>query len=45
MRDGVSADERARIKDLEREVKELRKANEIHELASAILPSRTSTAD
>ena len=35
MRDGVSSDERARIKDLEREVKELRKANEIVKLASA----------
>jgi transposase len=35
MRDGVSTDERARIKDLEREVKELRKANEILKLASA----------
>jgi transposase-like protein len=35
MRDGVSSDERARIKDLEREVKELRKANEILKLASA----------
>jgi transposase-like protein len=34
MRDGVSSDERARIKDLEREVKELRKANEILKLAS-----------
>jgi transposase-like protein len=35
MRDGFSSDERARIKDLEREVKELRKANEILKLASA----------
>ncbi len=35
MRDGVSSDERARIEDLEREVKELRKANEILRLASA----------
>jgi transposase len=35
MRDGVSSDERARVKDLEREVKDLRKANEILELASA----------
>ena len=34
MRDGVSSDERTRIKDLEREVKELRKANEILKLAS-----------
>ncbi len=29
MRDGISSDERARNKELEREVKELRKANEI----------------
>jgi transposase len=35
VRDGISSDERARIKDLEREVKELRKANEILKLASA----------
>ena len=35
MRNGISSDERARIKDLEREVKELRKANEILKLASA----------
>ena len=35
MRVGISSDERARIKDLEREVKELRKANEILKLASA----------
>lgn len=34
-RDGITSDERARIKDLEREVKELRKANEILKLASA----------
>ena len=33
--EGISSDERARIKDLEREVKELRKANEILKLASA----------
>ena len=37
MRDGISSDERARIKDLEREVKELRKANEILKLASAFI--------
>jgi transposase-like protein len=35
MRDGLSSDERARIKELERENKELRKANEILKLASA----------
>ena len=35
MHDSVSSDERARIKDLMREVKELRKANEILVLASA----------
>ena len=34
-RDGISSDERARIKELERENKELRKANEILKLASA----------
>jgi len=34
-RDGVATDERERIKALEREVKELRRANEILKLASA----------
>jgi transposase-like protein len=35
LRDGVTTDERERIRALEREVKELRKANEILKLASA----------
>ncbi len=35
MRDGVTSVERDRVKALEREVKELRKANEILKLASA----------
>ncbi len=35
LRDGVTSDERERIKNLEREVKELRRANEILKLASA----------
>jgi len=35
MRDGVTSEERDRIKALEREVKELRRANEILKLASA----------
>ena len=35
MRDGVTSEERERVKALEREVKELRKANEILKLASA----------
>ena len=35
MRPGVSTAEAQRIKDLEREVKELRRANEILKLASA----------
>jgi transposase len=35
LRDGVTSDERERIKALEREVKELRRANEILKLASA----------
>jgi len=34
-RDGLTSAEQQRIKDLEREVKELRKANEILKLASA----------
>ena len=35
LRDGVTRDERERIKALEREVKELRRANEVLKLASA----------
>ena len=35
MRDGVTSAERERIKALEREVRELRRANEILKLASA----------
>ena len=35
LRDGVTNDERERLKALEREVKELRRANEILKLASA----------
>lgn len=35
VRDGVSTDERERIKALEREVKELRRANEVLKVASA----------
>jgi transposase-like protein len=35
VRDGVSTEERERIKALEREVKELRRANEILKVASA----------
>ena len=34
-REGVTSDERERVKALEREVKELRRANEILKLASA----------
>ena len=37
LRDGVSSEERERTKALEREVKELRRANEILKLASAFL--------
>lgn len=50
-REGMTTDEARRIKELEREVRELRKANEILKLASALLvPSgylrrRSSTAD
>ncbi len=35
MREGVTTAEAQRVKDLEREVKELRRANEILKLASA----------
>jgi transposase-like protein len=43
-RKGVTTDEAQRIKDLEREVKELRRANEILKLTSAFSPRRSSTA-
>jgi len=43
-RQGISTTEAQRIKDLEREVKELRRANEILKLASAFSPRRSSTA-
>ena len=44
-RDGVTTAEAQRVKELEREVKELRRANEILKLASAFLPRRSSTAN
>jgi transposase len=37
LRDGITSNERERLKTLERENKELRKANEILKLASAFL--------
>ncbi len=43
-RDGVTSDEPERIKALEREVKELRRANEILKLDIAFSPRRSSTA-
>jgi transposase len=45
MRDGVTSTERDRVKALEREVRELRKANEILRLASAFFAQASSTAD
>ena len=44
-RDGVTTAEAQRVKELERENKELRRANEILKLASAFFPRRRSTAD
>jgi hypothetical protein len=43
--DGPSYDDCVRTKDLERAVKELRKANEILKLAGAFSPKLGSTAD
>ena len=43
-RPGVRTFEAKRIKDLEREVKELRRANEMLKLTSAFSPRRSSTA-
>lgn len=45
MRNGVTTAEAQRVKELEREVKELRRANEILKLASASSPRRSSTDD
>jgi hypothetical protein len=45
VRGGLINAEAQRVKELEREVKELRRANEILKLASAFLPRRSSTAD
>ena len=45
VRDGITTAEAQRVKELEREVKELRRANEILKLASAFLPRRSSTAN
>jgi len=42
---GQREDHQKRVKELEREVRELRKANEILKLASAFSPKRSSTAD
>ena len=43
-RSGVTTAEARRIAELEREVRELRRANEILRTASAFLPRRSSTA-
>ena len=45
VRDGVTTAEAQRVKELERENKELRRANEILKLASAFLPRRSRAAD
>jgi transposase len=45
MRDGINSAERAHIQEREREVKELRKANEILKLASAFFPKQSTTTD
>ena len=45
MRNGVSIDERERIRALEQEVKELPRANEIVKVTKAYSPRRSSTAD
>jgi len=45
VRGGVTTAEAQRVKELEREVKELRRANEILKLAGAFLPRWSSTVD
>ncbi len=44
VRDGVTSEERDRIKALEREVKELRRANEILKLASAFFAQASASS-
>jgi transposase len=44
-RPGLTTDERQQLKALQREVGELRRANDILRKASAYLPRRSSTAD
>jgi transposase-like protein len=44
-RAGTTSSDAQRIKELEREVKELRRANDILKTASAFLRRRSSTAD
>ena len=44
-REGPTTDDKKRMAELERENRELRKANEILKLASVFLPRRNSTAD
>ena len=45
LRDGLTTAEAQRVKELERENKELRRANEILKLASVFLPKRSRAAD
>jgi len=44
-RGGLTSDDRARMKELERENRELRRVNEILRKASAFSPKRSSTGD
>jgi len=44
-RSGMTTDDRERLKKLERENKELRRANDIYERPLRFLPRRSSTAD
>lgn len=44
-RGGLTTDGRSRMKELEREVRELKRANEIIRKASAFFAKRSSTAD
>src|SRR6195952_3357452 len=45
VREGVTTSEAQRVKELEREKRELRRANEILKVASAFFAQRRSTAD
>jgi transposase-like protein len=45
IRPGISTDQAERLRSLEREIRELKRSNEILRKAAAFLPRRSSTAE